>query len=71
MSLHLVWVVVGLLVGLSECMVIGLAGAVVPVASEVGLGSLLLLDFDDDSFDLKRRQFILKRKCNLLDCLAF
>ena len=41
------------LIGLGEGVVVGLAGSVVPEATEVGLHVDLLLDFDGDALDLK------------------
>ena len=57
LSLNVVRMKVGLLVHLIEGMVVGLYDAIVAVSSEVGFGSLLILDFDNDSFDLKGQQF--------------
>ena len=48
----LVWVVAGRLIGLSERVVEGHARLVVAESSEVGLGSLLLLNIDSDDFNL-------------------
>ena len=49
----LVGMVAGCLIGLRESMVEGNSGLVVPEASEVGFGSLLLLNIDSDDFDLQ------------------
>ena len=52
-SFKLVWVIVLSLVSLGEGMMEGDSGPVVPEASKVWLGSLLLLYGDCDDFDLE------------------